>query len=117
MQTPNWVRKQKLSSDFEVIEAKNFDDYKDFVTDTGCYVLVKVYKDTKEIGVGICNYAHEILKEFKGKNARDIYFSILDYSEKHNKKWFTRLDHAAYLGKELAKAQLALEKGFEYVQE
>jgi len=117
MQTPKWVKKQKLSNDFEVIGAKKFDDYKDWIQDNGCYVLVKVYKDAKEIGVGICNYNHEILKEFRGKNARDIYTSIFSYSEKHGKNWFTRLDHAAYLGKELEKAELALAKGFEYVQE
>ena len=29
----------------------------------------------------------------------------------------TRLDHAAYLGREFVRAELALVKGFEYVQD
>ena len=117
MEKPKWVKKQKSGKDFEIIKAKKYDDYKDFRIDSGCYVLIKVYRDTHEIGVGICNYKHEILKEFRGTRAQDLYTAIFDYSEKHNKKWFTRLEHAAYLGKELKKAEICRSMGTEYVQE
>ncbi|MEM5772681.1 MAG: thymidylate synthase [Candidatus Aenigmatarchaeota archaeon] len=49
--------------------------------------------------------------EFKGKNAEELYKKIL------NENLVSRLDHAAYLGKELARAQKALEEGKEYKQE
>ena len=117
IEIPAWFKDKKIADDFEVIEAKKFDDYKDWKQDNGCYVLIRIYRDTHEIGVGICDYNHNILKEFRGRRPEDVYTSIFDYSEKNNKKWFTRLDHAAYLGKELKKAQICMAAGVEYVQE
>ena len=117
IERPSWVKDKSYSEDFEVIQAKKFDPYKDWKQDDGCYVLIKIYKDSNEIGVGICDYKHNILKEFRGSKAEDIYNAIFTYSEKNNKGWFTRLDHAAYLGKELKKAETALRTGTEYFQE
>jgi len=112
-----WVKKQKKVKSFEVIPAKKHDDYRDFVLDDGCYVLIKIYRKTGNIGVGICDYEHSILKEFRGKRVQDIYHTIFAYSNHHKKNWFKRLDHAAYLGKELKKAEIALLTGKDYVQE
>ena len=42
---------------------------------------------------------------------------VFNYEEKNNLKWFNRKDHAAYLGKELKKAEIALILGTEYYQE
>ena len=117
MEKPKWVKKQKHAKDFEVINSKQWDDYKDFRMDKGSYVLIKIYRDSHQIGVAVCDYNHAILKEFRGRRAQDIYHSIFDYSEKHNKKWFTKLDHAAYLGKELKKAEMCLAVGAEYIQD
>ena len=114
---PKWVRKQKYSKEFEVIKEKKYHDVKDFKFDTGCYTLVKIYKRTKQIGVAICDYNHHILKEFRGKSARDLYRTILDYDKEHKRNWFNRMDHAAYLGKELKKAEISLAMGTDYVQE
>ncbi|RLG94095.1 dihydropteroate synthase-like protein, partial [Candidatus Bathyarchaeota archaeon] len=47
----------------------------------------------------------------KGNSAREIYHSIL------GRDLVGRLDHAAYLGKELTKAELALKLGRSYVQD
>ena len=47
----------------------------------------------------------------KGKTAEDVYAKILEIS------LVTRLDHAAYLGSELAKAEIALKTGKEYIQD
>jgi dihydropteroate synthase-like protein len=47
----------------------------------------------------------------KGKTAYDIYGKIVDLG------LVSRLDHAAYLGSELAKAQIALKTGKEYIQD
>ena len=114
---PAWVKDKKTADDFEVIRTKPFDDYKDHRNDDGCYVLIRIYWDTHEIGVAICDYTHTILKEFRGKRAQDIYVAVFKYSEQHNKGWFKVLDHAAYLGKELKKAEICLVLGVEYVQE
>ena len=46
----------------------------------------------------------------KGKNAEAVYAKIVEMG------LVTRLDHAAYLGSELAKAEVALKTGKEYIQ-
>ena len=117
MDRPAWVKDKKVAEDFEVIRTKAYDDYKDHRNDDGCYVLIRVYWDTHEIGVAICDYKHTILKEFRGKRAQDIYVAIFKYDEQNNKNWFKVPDHAAYLGKELKKAEICLALGTEYIQE
>ena len=117
MQRPAWVKAKKVADDCEVITAKTYDDYKDHRNDDGCYTLIRIYWDTHEIGVAMCDYQHTILKEFRGRRAQDVYVAIFKYSEEHDKKWFRVLDHAAYLGKELKKAEICLALGVEYVQE
>lgn len=117
MAKQKWLRKQKYAKSFEVIRVRKWDDIKDFILDDGCYLLIRTYKKTKEIGVAICDYRHVILKEFRGKRCQDIYNGIFEYSSKHRKNWFKKLDHAAYLGKELKKAEMVLAAGKDYVQE
>ena len=117
IEKPAWVKDKKVAEDFEVIEVRKWDDYKDFKMDGGCYVLIRIHWDKGEVGAAICDYKHTILKEFRGKRPQDIYNAIFDYSEKNDKKWFTRLEHAAYLGKELKKAEMCLSIGTEYTQE
>jgi dihydropteroate synthase-like protein len=47
----------------------------------------------------------------KGKTAKAVYAKIVEIG------LVTRLDHAAYLGNELAKAEVALKTGKEYIQD
>ena len=47
----------------------------------------------------------------KGKKAEDVYAKILELG------LVSKLDHAAYLGNELAKAEIALKTGKEYIQD
>lgn len=49
--------------------------------------------------------------EFRGKKAEELYRRIL------NENLVSRLDHAAYLGKELARAEIALKEGKGFVQD
>src|SRR3989344_6961783 len=114
---PSWVKDKNVDKDFELIYSKELDLYKDFKTDKGCYVLIRVYRDTLEIGVAVCDYKNVILKEFRGKRAQDIYHALFEYDEKNNKEWFTRSDHAAYIGKELKKAEICMVLGCDYYQE
>lgn len=57
------------------------------------------------------SYQNEHLRTIQGQDARSIYSTIVENG------WITQLSHAAYLGKELAKAELSGELGFKYVQD
>ncbi|PIR63097.1 MAG: hypothetical protein COU64_06440 [Candidatus Pacebacteria bacterium CG10_big_fil_rev_8_21_14_0_10_40_26] len=108
---PKWVKDKTLAEDFEVINCKSYDDYKDHKNDDSCYVLIKVDFEFYEIQVAISNYEHKILKVFKGKRPQDIYTAIFEYEKEHNLNWFSEKQHIAYLGKELKKAEIALALG------
>lgn len=56
-------------------------------------------------------YDNVLLREIEGTTARDLYMMIIANG------WLTELSHAAYLGKELAKAELSLIHGVKYVQD
>jgi len=54
---------------------------------------------------------NKFLRQIEGNNARDIYFTII------NNNWVSELSHAAYLGKELARAEMSIIKGFKFIQD
>lgn len=89
------------------IKAKH-DPIKEWHPDPKGYFLIRV---GKRIEVGFVTPKHTITKEVYGNNAIDIYNTIV------REKLVTRLEHAAYLGKELYKAELCLRYGKKYVQE
>lgn len=57
------------------------------------------------------SYNNRLLRAIEGRDAGSIYRTIIKNG------WVTQLSHAAYLGKELAKAELSIKLGFRYVQE
>lgn len=57
------------------------------------------------------SYDNKRLRGIEGKDARSIYLTVMDDD------WTTQLSHAAYLGKELMKAELSIKLGFKYVQD
>lgn len=57
------------------------------------------------------SYENRLLRVIEGKSARSIYWTIIENG------WVTQLSHAAYLGKELVRAELSMEYGFKYVQD
>lgn len=110
-----WVKKMKpitYSKNFKIING-HFNDIKEFIMDNRGFFLIKIYRDKREIGVAYVDYkTYQIQYEIRGKRPQDIYNTI------YNKiKTKTSLDHAAYLGKELQKAEYALENNTEYLQE
>ena len=110
--------KQSIVSDLEIIDCAVYDPIKDFRMDpSGHYVLIRVDVAHALIEVAICDKKHQIIKVFRGGKSQDLYFSIFEYEMKHGSEWFRRKDHIAYLGKELKKAELALTRKEEYVQE
>ncbi len=65
-----------------------------------CIILVEHY-----------GYDNSLLHTIQATNACDLYLSIVDHG------WVGELSHAAYLGKELARAELSMELHFRYVQD
>jgi len=94
----------------EIVEA-SYDPIKEWNQDKKGYFLIRVNHEKKQIEVGFVSNKHVITKELIGHYAIELYHTIT------KKKLLTRLEHAAYLGKELYKAELALKYGKRYVQE
>jgi len=110
--------KQLVAPHLEIINCPVYDPIKDFRRDpTGVYVLIRCDTAKSSIEVAICDKKHTIIKVFQGQKAQDLYYTIFEYEKKHRLKWFSRKDHAAYLGKELKKCESALLEKGSYVQE
>ncbi len=57
------------------------------------------------------DYKDRLLRIIEGRDARTLYWMLI------NNGWVTRMDHAAYLGKELLRAELSQKQGFPFVQD
>ena len=57
------------------------------------------------------NYKEKLIRIIEGQDARSIYLTLI------RNGWVSKLDHAAYLGKELTKAELSLKHKFDYLQD
>lgn len=79
--------------------------------DKGGYFVVLPQADKEAITVEHYSYDNTLLRVLEGKNARSLYWTIIENG------WVTQLDHAAYLGEELTKAELSIRLGFKYVQD
>ncbi|MDP2925993.1 MAG: DUF4346 domain-containing protein [Nanoarchaeota archaeon] len=75
------------------------------------YFLIRINREKKIIEVAHCLKNNEIIRIIIGKTPEEIMYKIID--EGH----ISLLDHAAYLGKELQKAHIALIYDFEYIQD
>ena len=79
--------------------------------DKAGYFVIVPLTDKGVVNVEHYAYDNSLLRVIEGATARAIYFTII------NSGWVTELSHAAYLGKELAKAELSLQNGFKYIQD
>ncbi len=57
------------------------------------------------------NYDNVLLRIVKGASAKAICRTVIDEG------WVSELSHAAYLGRELARAEFCLSHGVEYIQD
>lgn len=89
----------------------HYDDRKEFMLDQKGYFLIRINPTEKTIEVGLCRELNKIAVRVVGKKPLEIYQMII------KKGLLSRLDHAAYLGRELQKAYIALQKGIPYVQD
>lgn len=81
------------------------------VSDPAGYFVV--YPDRARGGLSLEHYRNDGVLDLviEGKAAAELYSAAID------KELLSRLDHAAYLGRELARAERALETGDAYVQD
>jgi tetrahydromethanopterin S-methyltransferase subunit A len=101
--------RQKRSAAPPRVKAKKHG--KNVKLDKAGYFVILPSRKNGTILVEHYSYENKLLRNIEGSNGRDIYFTII------NNKWVSELSHAAYLGKELARAELSLKKGFKFVQD
>ena len=101
----------------EIIPAK-YDKIKDWVIDPKGYFLIKIDKENNLIRVGYClfkklgnNSIHDMIAEINGITALEIVNTLIV------KNYITSLQHAADMGIELNKAELALKYNLNYIQD
>lgn len=98
------------TDDFREIRAR-YDDLKEFVLDPNGYFLIRTNAEKQEIEVAFCAMRNQICFKVTGTTPLEIYQTVL----KHD--LISRMDHAAYLGRELQKAYDALRTDIPYVQD
>lgn len=81
------------------------------VLDPAGYFVITPSKERGLITVEHYAYDDTLLHIIAGETARALYLMIIDAD------WVSQLSHAAYLGKELARAELSLTHGNTYVQD
>jgi tetrahydromethanopterin S-methyltransferase subunit A len=81
------------------------------VLDKAGYFVILPLPNRQTISVEHYGYDNTLLHTLEGKDARSLYKSIVA------RGWVSELSHAAYLGTELAKAELSLRYGFPYQQD
>jgi tetrahydromethanopterin S-methyltransferase subunit A len=84
---------------------------RDYSADPKGYFTIHANQERQEIIVEHHDINGRITKIIAGKKADDLYHTIV------REGLVSRLEHASYLGRELAKAQIALRKNLNYVQD
>ncbi len=91
-----------------LIEATHHDPAQIRLDGTGYFVILP---EEDVLLVEHYDYQNCLLRQIRGDSPRDLYLTIVDNG------WVGSLDHACYLGKELARADLARRQGIEFVQD
>ena len=102
--------KPVLSKNCQSIKG-SYHHIKDWVMDPKGYFLIRVDKKKKIIELGYCKKDNVVDFVITGKTPQEIYYTAC------KKNLLSRLDHAAYIGKELEKAYLSLKYNLKYVQD
>lgn len=94
----------------EIIKA-NYNRIKDFQMDPEGYFLIRINKEKKQIEAGFCKKNIFIEKIIVGRTAMGVFNTII------REGLVSSLQHAADLGAELQKAEIALSYNLNYVQD
>jgi hypothetical protein len=89
----------------------HYSSCKEWRPDPKGYFLIKVFYDKGELGLRHYNYRHEPLLDICGKDAQTLVQTAV------REGLVSTLQHVAYLGSELQKAETALKLKLEYVQD
>ena len=93
-----------------VIDA-HYDSMKEWVMDPKGFFTIKPFPDEGVIRVRYYNGKHQLSALIEGKNSEEIYVTIC------REGLVSFPSHAAYLGSELQKAEIAMKKRLPYVQD
>ena len=95
-----------------------YDKIKDWVMDPKGYFLIRVDSENKLIRVGYCIFSklgndpmHDMVAEVTGRTSIEIVNTLI------RKDFISTLQHAADMGIELHKAELALKHNLKYIQD
>lgn len=80
------------------------------ILDSAGYFVIVPLPEKMSIQARHYSYDKELLRVIEGHDARSIYRTITKYG------WVSTLNHAAYLGEELTRAEIAMKAGFDYIQ-
>jgi ferredoxin len=89
----------------------HYDSRKEWKMDPKGFFTIKPFPEEKVIRVRYYNAKHQLTALIEGKNAEEIYNTII------REGFVSNMNHAAYLGSELQKAEIALKHKSEYVQD
>ncbi len=79
--------------------------------DKSGYFVILPIREQKVVHIEHYSYDNVLLHILEGASARSMYLKIIEQN------WVSEMSHAAYLGKELAKAELNLTMGVPYNQD
>jgi len=102
--------KVKNKEKAQIIQAK-YSRIRDWKMDPAGYFLIKVNKEQKTIEAGFCKSQNKIEKIIVGKTAMEVFNTII------RENLVSTLQHAADLGAELQKAEIALKEKIKYIQD
>jgi tetrahydromethanopterin S-methyltransferase subunit A len=96
----------------DLVEVERATPAKRLKLDPAGYFVIMVMNG-KEYPLLVEHYSNDgtLRNMVEGQNAADTCAALIE------KKLVTRLDHAAYLGRELAKAEMSLFSNFKYTQD
>ena len=107
-----------IKNNIKEITVAKYDKIKDWVMDPKGYFLIKVDQKENLIRVGYCIFSklgndpiHDMVAEVKGQTAIEIVNTLI------NKKYISSLQHAADMGIELHKAEIAMKHKLEYIKD
>ncbi len=111
MSFKEYCKKAKIDiSEMEEVEGR-YDEMRDWAIDPIGYFLIRINKDKNRVEAAYCPKTNKITVMITGNTPQDIFFKAISMG------LISRLDHAAYLGKELEKAFLALRYNLKYEQD
>ena len=98
----------KEDQEAEIIEAK-YDRLRDFKMDPTGYFLIRI--NNNKIEAAFCKAQNKVEKVVVGTTAMEVYNTII------RENLISTLQHAADLGSELQKAEIALKENIKYIQD